>query len=616
MNRRDFVSSGGVALLGAAFGRGNTSEAASGGSTDLEPAWHRHPGSRLFDRVSVGGEPLIHHEEGAGVMDGCCQLIEDGRLGAETILGGARPTGVCGPVQFSLGHELHRSAGGSREDLLEATLTLHNRGDRPCEVLACFLTGVRPCRNATEQQVYVPLNASALGDPADDSRKRLKDCRQAIGPEGFLCHYLEPRSSDPRQTTTRASLLVPVVDIFADAGPCRVALFGTSLEPVFFQTLPEATSMAWRVGSRIHLKPGETQCARAFLLLHAGDAAQAWQAFRRFGHREDFPPVAWSRDVHVHYFDFLSAAEANGPRGGGYDADARHFAEFHVGMATQHGYYLSYGDFIHPDRQEWMAMPTDAAGPVRMSFEKIKARVDATRRAGVHPAIYLHYSILDEGSPLFEKMRDSILVNAEGKPTLFGWEGPDVIKTTWRMSHAAPQWRDHLVQQAQWIMEFFNPDAIVLDETFTASGWDHHPTHGGPLSPGGIDLMRRLRAVVRSFGADKALFASDCSMGNLCLWGDGEGGDHCYDRLLGHELYRKLPIRYMAALGDKAWLPCAWLCKSLWPAQVDLARKMGAAVGLTNGWGDSLGLTRLPAETKEQMLRDIATLVKARSDER
>jgi hypothetical protein len=132
-------------------------------------------------------------------------------------------------------------------------------------------------------------------------------------------------------------------------------------------------------------------------------------------------------------------------------------------------------------------------------------------------------------------------------------------------------------------MELFNPDAIVLDETFTAWGWDYHKMHGGPLSLGGIELMRKLRATVRSFGADKALFASDCSMGNFSLWGDGEGGDHCYDRLLGHELYRQPPIRYLAALGNKSWLPCAWLYKSLWPVQVDLARKVGAAVGVTNG---------------------------------
>ncbi|MFH1943492.1 MAG: hypothetical protein ABIL68_15425, partial [bacterium] len=214
------------------------------------------------------------------------------------------------------------------------------------------------------------------------------------------------------------------------------------------------------------------------------------------------------------------------------------------------------------------------------------------------------------GSPLFKKMKDSVQVDAEGNPTLFGWTGPDVIKQSWKMSVASSEWREHLIQQAQWIMELFNPDGIVLDETFTALGFDFHPDRRGPLSPGGIELMRKLREVVHSFGPDKALFSSDCSMGNFCLWGDGEAGDHCYDRLLGNPQYRQEPVRYLAALGDKAWQPCAWLFKSLWPLQLDLARKVGAGVSVTNGWGDNIGLTRLPENIKHQIIRDIESLHK------
>jgi hypothetical protein len=202
-------------------------------------------------------------------------------------------------------------------------------------------------------------------------------------------------------------------------------------------------------------------------------------------------------------------------------------------------------------------------------------------------------------------------VDDAGKPISFGWTGPDVIKKTWKMSVTSPVWRDHLVQQARWVMELLDPDGIVLDETFTASGYDHHPDRKGPLSPGGIELMRRLRATLRSFGPHKALFASDCSMGSFCLWADGEGGDHCYDRLLGNPLYRQPPVRYRAALGEKAWQPCAWLFKSLWPAQIDLASKAGAGIGVTNGWGDNLGLARLPEDVKRQMIRDVDSLVKA-----
>jgi hypothetical protein len=610
LNRRQFITTTGTTLLGATFwsGKGAAAENTPPGGSRL--SWHRLEPSRLFDRVSVDGQPLLNPEAGAGLFDGFARLLQDGQPGVETVLGGEKTKGQSGPIQLTLRHTLTASADGTKEDLIEATLTLRNTSDRPQEVLAGFLTGVRPKTDGAIEQTYLPLSASALGDPTEDKRNRLKDCLQLISKEGLVCHYLEPQASDPRAVTTRAPLLVPVVDRMTDGGLCRVALFGLSTEPMYFESQRRDSAPVWRMARRLRLEPGQERVMRGFLLVHFGDATEAWRAFHRFAHKEDFPACEWARRVRVHYFDFLSAVEAKGPRGGGYDLDLTHFNEFQVGMATQHGYYLSYGDFVHPDRREWKAMPKDEAGPVPMTLEKIRERVKATRRAGAHPAIYMHYTILDEGSPLFKRMEDSILVDASGKPTHFGWEGPDVIKTTWRMSHASPAWRDHLVQQAQWLMELFNPDALVLDETFTAWGWDHHKQHGGALSQGGIELMRKLRSVVRSFGPDKALFASDCSMSNFCLWGDGDGGDHCYDRLLGHEFYRKPPIRYMSALGDKAWLPCAWLYRSLWPAQVDLARKTGAAVGVTNGWGDSLGLTRLPEEAKKQMLQDIAALGK------
>ncbi len=605
MNRREFISISGATVLSLSSGSCQIASQAPRVETGPGIRWRRHQESGLFDNVIVNGRNLMYPDDPIGIFDGYCCQIEEGKIGREVFLDRGNPQGNCGPIRISLSHRLRNSLAGFHEDLLEATLTLQSQADRPCEVLCGFLTSVRPCRNEIDQQVYVPISAAGLADPETDPRHRLKDCHQVVGPDGFLAHYLEPPASDPRHSATRAALLVPVVDIFAEGGPCRIALFGLSTEPIFFQAMEGVSSRAWRIGRIVKLNPGQSQIVTASMLLHSGDATEAWNAFHRFGHKEDFPDIAWTHNVRVHYFDFLSSAGADGPRGGGYDLDLKHFGDFRVGMATQHGYYLSYGDFIHPDRKEWKAMPNDSAGPVTMSIETIKARVDATRRAGVHPAIYMHYTILDEGSPLFETMRDSIRVDVEGHPTRFGWEGPDVIKKTWRMSHTSKPWRDHLVQQAQWIMELFDPDAIVLDETFSAWGYDYHKEHGGPLSQGGIELMRKLRAVVRSFGHDKALLASDCSMANFCLWGDGEAGDHCYDRLLGHELYRKPPIRYMAALGSKAWLPCAWLYQSLWPAQVDLANKVGAALGLTNGWGDGFGLARLPQDTRQQMLCDI-----------
>jgi hypothetical protein len=97
-------------------------------------------------------------------------------------------------------------------------------------------------------------------------------------------------------------------------------------------------------------------------------------------------------------------------------------------------------------------------------------------------------------------------------------------------------------------------------------------------------------------------------LASFVLWADGEAGDHAYPPLLGHRLYRKMPVRYLAALGDKPWRPCAWLFQKFWDAQMDLARKIGAGVGVSNGWLEYTGLARLSADIAKKMQTDIAAL--------
>ncbi len=609
MNRREFIALGGTALVSAAIRSGRLFAQQSRPAATVDAEWHRQMRTNIVDRLTVGGRALHYPEEKVGVLDGFCRLIEDGKPGEEVQVGIFRQAGDCGLVHFGLRHELVPAAdGASKPNLLAATLSLNNTGNLPVEVSCGFLTSARPCENPADQQMYLPISARGL-----DKEPQERDCHQRVGSAGYLCHYFEPPASDIRDSKSRAALLAPVVDLFADNGPCRVAVFTASDQPVYFEALQGPASRAWRLACRVHLEPREHRLIKAWLFLHAGDASEAWSAFRQYGHQEDWPVPEWTRKFRVHYYDYLSADVPDGHRGDGYEADLKLFPEFHVGMATQHAYYFALGDYLHPDRKEWLAMPTDPKGPAKMSIEKMRARIAATRkideRTPVHPMVYLHFTLFDDGTPLYEKMKDFIQVDAKGQPMPFGWEGPDVIKKTWKMSTAAPEWRDHLVQQARWIMELLDPDGIVLDETFTAIGMDHHPNRRGPLSPGGIELMRKLRATVRSFGPDKALFASDCSMGPFCLWGDGEAGDHCYDRLLAHPLYRQEPVRYLAPLGDKPWQPCAWMFKTFWKEQIDLARRVGAGVSVTNGCGDGTGLANIPEETRRPMIRDIESLL-------
>jgi hypothetical protein len=43
----------------------------------------------------------------------------------------------------------------------------------------------------------------------------------------------------------------------------------------------------------------------------------------------------------------------------------------------------------------------------------------------------------------------------------------------------------------------------------------------------------------------------------------------------------------------------------MWDKQIDLARQVGAGVGVSNGWIEYTGLTRIPDQTRKRILADI-----------
>jgi hypothetical protein len=508
---------------------------------------------------------------------------------------------------------------GAGEDVLEAEIHIRNESDRVEELATTFLTSLQPGADVSRQRIYIPL--SAAGGSRDRRfaalgvKEFLEDCEQEVGTKEFACHYLEPMASFPAERTTRALLLAPVVDVFQPSRSWRVGLFMASDQPARFRfTGDHDGGQVWEAGRTVVVPAGKTVNLRCWLHVHRGDASEAWRAFHRFAHHEDHAPVGWTREFKVHYYDFLSSAQGkDGKRGDGYEADLPFFREFRVGLATQHGYFSHLGDYIHPDRKKWQAMRGDKQGPAEMSFEKMKARIQATRAAGAKAAIYLHPVLFDDAGPLFPQMRDCVSADENGAPAAFGWQGPDTQGKNWRASLASTRWCDHLLQQAQWIMEILNPDAIVVDETFAGLGYDHHPDRAGPMSPGAIAFYRKLRTLVRSFGGDRAVFASDCSLAPFVYWFDGECGDHAYSNLLCRPSYTQSPVRFLAALGNKPWRPCAWHFQETWEVQMKLARMVGAGVGVSNGWAEYTGLAHLPAETKARLLADIATLFRMRN---
>ena len=386
-------------------------------------------------------------------------------------------------------------------------LTISNNSDKPLKAEIVFATSLQPSEEVISQQLYIPLSASAL---FADQRfaalgvdNFLKDCNQPVGAGDFQCHYLEPMASFPDTKETTALMLAPVIDFSHSQKQMRVAMFTSSDQPVRFNH----KSGIWNAGRQLTLPPGKEVTVSCWLMLHSGNAMAAWQAFHQFAHSEAFNVPGWVQDMRVHYYDFLSSADGeNGKRGNGYDSDLLHFKEFRVGMATQHGYYPAIGDYIHPDRKSWMAMRGDKKGPAEMSLDKMKERIRNTRAQGSKAAIYLHAALFDDASTLFPVIGDCVQVDSREQRMNFGWTGPDTAGTTWRSSLSSSQWRDHLLQQAAWIMEILDPDAIVMDETFAGLGYDYHPDRHGATSPHAIQFYKAIRSVIKSFGNDKAFF--------------------------------------------------------------------------------------------------------------
>jgi len=582
----------------------------------LSIRWTKAGGSPCFDQATCQGVPLVVRG-GYGLMtaEAALESVPDRkiRIGLES----TRES--LGPSHVELEHRLLQWGGTGQENVLEARLTLRNGGDRPCALVVHFLSSARPYSWGAEDRVYLPLSAAVLekwsalqgtdGNP-------YQECDQFAGHPGensqpIVCHYLEPEESDADVKESRGPLLIPCIDVshpdvawhlafFVESErPWRIASFGT----------PQG-ECGWSLGTRLKLAPREEATLRCYVLLHSGNVEQAWRAYDDLAHAEEFSRIGWPGEVLVHYYDFLGPGSRPGKRGTGYEEDLPLFRTFHVGLATQHGYYPGYGDFIHPDRKRWTAMPSDIGGPVEMTHDILKDRIRATRQQGAKASIYIHQIAFDDASPAASRLMDTVMIDQQGKPMEMYWKGPDVAGRLWMMSMAAPEWRNHLLQQVQWIMELLDPDSITIDESYFCVGYDYHPDRKGGLSKHLIAFMKELRRLVRSYGKEKAVFTSDCSFTSFVQWADGDAADH---ESMWRELYRKPPVRYLSALGNKPWLPCLWRPMGFWEYQVDLARKIGAGVSLSNGWMEYAGLSRLIPATRERILKDLAELRRLRA---
>lgn len=472
-------------------------------------------------------------------------------------------------------------------------------------------TSACPGPSTSTQNFHLPLSAqqtchhpaiNALGKPVAISPWQR-------GEGGYVGHYLEPLLSDPGVLETPSLLLIPLVSLGQDSLGHRLTLMADP-ERGWRLSNHRSNGGDWHWSFQTILEAGCESRELVFsMVFHGGDPSVGWKAFHETFHAGGIQSPGWMHGVKTHYFDFLSADPRDGgKRGNGYEACLPHFREFRVGLATQHGYYPHWGDYLAKDRNEWTAMKGDVNGPVPMGLDRMKARIDATRRAGSRAGIYLHLAGFDRRSPLDGRLAEAQQIGRDGNPVPFPWDGPDMDGQARFLSIAHPAWREHLLEQARLVMEILDPDAIVMDETFAGLGYDFRSGSPQPLSPHAIPFFKSISALVSAFGNEKAFLTSDCGMAPFVQWAHGEGGDHLYPSLAAHPHYRETPVTFRAALGSKAWLPCGWLWQRHFEEQMDLARKAGAALAISTGWLDHGTLGALAPERRDKYLKEISTL--------
>jgi hypothetical protein len=273
-------------------------------------SWKRKEGQPLFEQVICQDVPLVGRG-GHGLMTAEVAVETSSDQKQIGLKNRQVQIGFC---SATLEHKLFKWGATSWENVLEARLTLRNHADQPCGLTARFNSSARPYSWGGEDRVHLPLSASVLekwNSVQGLENNPYQECDQFAGHPSennasILCHYLEPEESDVGVRDTRGPLLIPCIDLYHPEVAWRLAFFAESERPwriASFGT-PQG-ECGWSLGTRVKLTPREETTLCCYLLIHSGKVETAWQAFHELAHHEDFPSIAWPRDVLVHYYDFL-----------------------------------------------------------------------------------------------------------------------------------------------------------------------------------------------------------------------------------------------------------------------------------------------------------------------
>lgn len=456
-----------------------------------------------------------------------------------------------------------------------------------------------------------------LGSLAPETWLPLADGRDGRWSDGQPAVF---RSAGPARNDDR-SLALPLASDGSTIGDWRITVF---TDP-FYATRFTSEHVEWTYPAPLGLENGREERSME-LVLHPGGLGEALAQFSR-GALPGVPAgPRWLHDIAMVGFDYLSDGGEGWFRDGDRLASSLTRAERRRVFLCLHGWYDFIGRYCFTPGQpgldqEWTAFPKAAevnrthvrqeigGTPVEFGFagaralpmtaDEVRRRLRWARKLGFRVGLYFADGLsAGDGLPGFDERR-----------VLYwgGWRGPDSAGRTYCQNPLLPEVQEFFTEYLEVLLREFGADvdALVWDETF------HVPAGTMVVGPGGgyadramLRLVDRLRQRVDRFNREHrrevAFLVSDCA-GVL-----PKPSPPC--ALFAHGTYQDSHYRpdawgpaFYPNHRNVAWSTCWWPI-SKWDWVQEGARRYGAPVPISNGWGDDLGLAEMTPEIRERFL--------------
>ncbi len=343
-------------------------------------------------------------------------------------------------------------------------------------------------------------------------------------------------------------------------------------------------------GSVVPLLAEERTFALAF---HRGGADGTCRAFYRTI-PEIEPGAPWTQAIHLVYYDY------NSRNGGGWEQELKvlaHKIPFrHRGRVAVclHGWYDYFQQYAYDHRTgklftEWVAFP--GTHKIPMSLAEMHRRLKLAKELGFRVLLYFADGTnSDSGAPGF---REEYVLKDENGGTFPGWKGPDSLGQPLMMDPSAPGMRDWHRGYLKALLDQYGKvvDGFVWDETFYiktnfVSYPDGKPAYADRAMMGLVSELTQMTQAYRKHNPDLVFLASDLGHTSYALVAHGTFQDsEMAEGSWGPSMF----ANYRNCLWSCNWFPISHASRNEVAAE-----KYGLPQGLSAGWGDDRGPSRMP----------------------